>query len=70
MPHYIRMHLNLLNSVTYKLFVLSWASYPMQDNGAIEPAVLHRYRKSFDKRFTAMWPDICLSDVLLMIGVQ
>ena len=57
MPHYIRMHLNLLNSVTYKLFVLSWASYPMQDNGAIEPAVLHAYRKSFDKRFTAMWPD-------------
>ena len=59
MPHYIRMRLNLLTSVAYKLFVLSWASYPMQGNGAIELAVLHRYRKSSlsDKRFTAMWPD-------------
>ena len=61
MPHYIRICLNLLNSVTYKLFVLSWASYPMQGNGAIDPAVLHGYRKSFQsfthKRFTAMWPD-------------
>ena len=47
MPHYIRMRLNLLNSVAYKLFVLSRASYPMQGNGAIEPAVLHGYRKSF-----------------------
>ena len=29
----------------------------MQDNGAIEPAVLHGYKKSFDKRFNTMWPD-------------
>ena len=39
--------LQTLNSVAYKIFVLSWASYPMQGNGDIEPAVLHGYRKSF-----------------------
>lgn len=45
MPQYIRMHLNLLNSVAHKLPVLSCASYPVQGNRAIKPT------------FTTMWPD-------------